>query len=210
MFLSMSLLISSNLSWYFGNLINLPIFGLWLRSRKNSWMWSSSFCSFWKSSVGSSPGSDAIARVRGRGFQIGEGQNKNSGDRLQSRGMVKVVGWFSGLGMDGLWWWKVDGWIISRGENKPWEARQKKKCLDRTAKLAETVNTWHRFSECNAILTFNVLYLEVHLQPNCRFIFWMFADLRNNLKRSGSSLYECSISYSTLKYSFASRISDNH
>jgi hypothetical protein len=27
----------------------------------------------------------------------------------------------------------------------------------------------------------------------------MFPDLRNNLKSSGSSLYECSISYSTLK-----------
>jgi hypothetical protein len=34
----------------------------------------------------------------------------------------------------------------------------------------------------------------------------MFADLRNNLKSSGSSLYECSINYSTLKRSFASRI----
>jgi hypothetical protein len=34
----------------------------------------------------------------------------------------------------------------------------------------------------------------------------MFSDLRNNLKRSGSSLYECSISYSTLKCSFASRV----
>ena len=34
----------------------------------------------------------------------------------------------------------------------------------------------------------------------------MFPDLRNNLKGSGSSLYECSISYSILKRSFAPRI----
>jgi hypothetical protein len=34
----------------------------------------------------------------------------------------------------------------------------------------------------------------------------MFLDLRNNLKGSGPSLYECSISYSTLKRSFAPRI----
>jgi len=34
----------------------------------------------------------------------------------------------------------------------------------------------------------------------------MFLDLRDNLKSSGSSLYECSISYSTLKGSFAPRI----
>jgi hypothetical protein len=34
----------------------------------------------------------------------------------------------------------------------------------------------------------------------------MFLDLRNNLKSSGSSLYECSISYSTLKSSCAPRI----
>jgi hypothetical protein len=34
----------------------------------------------------------------------------------------------------------------------------------------------------------------------------MFLDLRNNLKSSDSSLYECSISYSTLKTSIASRI----
>jgi len=34
----------------------------------------------------------------------------------------------------------------------------------------------------------------------------MFPDLRNNLKSSGSWLYECSISYSTLKTSIASRI----
>jgi len=31
----------------------------------------------------------------------------------------------------------------------------------------------------------------------------MFPDLRNNLKSSGSSLYECSINYSTLKGSYA-------
>jgi hypothetical protein len=34
----------------------------------------------------------------------------------------------------------------------------------------------------------------------------MFPDLRNNLKTSGSSLYQCSISCSTLKLSFAPRI----
>jgi hypothetical protein len=34
----------------------------------------------------------------------------------------------------------------------------------------------------------------------------MFPDLRNNLKRSGSSLCECSIGYDTLKCSFAPRI----
>ena len=34
----------------------------------------------------------------------------------------------------------------------------------------------------------------------------MFPDLRNNLKSNGSSLYKCSISYSTLKRSFAPRI----
>ena len=34
----------------------------------------------------------------------------------------------------------------------------------------------------------------------------MFLDLRDNLKSSGSSLHECSISYSTLKGSFAPRI----
>jgi hypothetical protein len=34
----------------------------------------------------------------------------------------------------------------------------------------------------------------------------MFPYLRNNLKGSGSSLYECSISYSILKRSFAPRI----
>jgi len=34
----------------------------------------------------------------------------------------------------------------------------------------------------------------------------MFPDLRNNLKSSGSLLYKCSICYSTLKRSFASRI----
>jgi len=34
----------------------------------------------------------------------------------------------------------------------------------------------------------------------------MFPDLRNNLKSSGSSLYKYSISYSTLKHSFAPRI----
>jgi hypothetical protein len=34
----------------------------------------------------------------------------------------------------------------------------------------------------------------------------MFLDLRNNQKSSGSSLYECSTSYSTLKRSFAPRI----
>jgi hypothetical protein len=34
----------------------------------------------------------------------------------------------------------------------------------------------------------------------------MFPDLRNNLKGSGSSLYECSISYSTVKCTFALRI----
>ena len=34
----------------------------------------------------------------------------------------------------------------------------------------------------------------------------MFPDLRNNLKSSGLSLYECSISYNTLKCSFAARI----
>jgi hypothetical protein len=34
----------------------------------------------------------------------------------------------------------------------------------------------------------------------------MFPDLRNNLKSSGPSLYECSISYSTLKRSFVPRI----
>jgi hypothetical protein len=33
----------------------------------------------------------------------------------------------------------------------------------------------------------------------------MFPDLRNKLQNSGSSLYKCSISYSTLKRSFASR-----
>jgi hypothetical protein len=36
--------------------------------------------------------------------------------------------------------------------------------------------------------------------------FKMFPDLRNNLKRSGLSLYECSLSYSILKRSFAPRI----
>jgi hypothetical protein len=34
----------------------------------------------------------------------------------------------------------------------------------------------------------------------------MFLDLRNNQKSSGSSLYECSTNYSTLKRSFAPRI----
>jgi hypothetical protein len=34
----------------------------------------------------------------------------------------------------------------------------------------------------------------------------MFLDLKNNLKSSGSLLYKCSISYGTLKGSFASRI----
>jgi hypothetical protein len=34
----------------------------------------------------------------------------------------------------------------------------------------------------------------------------MFSNLKNNLKSIGSSLYECSIIYSTLKHSFASRI----
>jgi hypothetical protein len=33
----------------------------------------------------------------------------------------------------------------------------------------------------------------------------MFPDLRNNLKSNGSPLYKCSISYSTLKRSFAPR-----
>jgi hypothetical protein len=37
-------------------------------------------------------------------------------------------------------------------------------------------------------------------------LFSMFPDLRNNLKSSRSSLYACSISYSTLKRSFAPRI----
>jgi hypothetical protein len=34
----------------------------------------------------------------------------------------------------------------------------------------------------------------------------MFPDLRNNLKSGGLSLYECSMGYSILKRSFASRI----
>jgi len=34
----------------------------------------------------------------------------------------------------------------------------------------------------------------------------MFLDLRDNIKSSDSLLYECSVSYSTLKRSFASRI----
>jgi hypothetical protein len=34
----------------------------------------------------------------------------------------------------------------------------------------------------------------------------MFLELRNNLKSSGSSFHKCSISYSTLKHSFAPRI----
>jgi hypothetical protein len=33
----------------------------------------------------------------------------------------------------------------------------------------------------------------------------MFPDLRNNIRSGNSSLYECSISYSTLKHSFVSR-----
>jgi hypothetical protein len=57
-----------------------------------------------------------------------------------------------------------------------------------------------------AILVLNVLWLEGHLEPNCHFAFQMFPDLGNILKSSGSSLYECSISYSTSKRSFAPRI----
>jgi len=37
-------------------------------------------------------------------------------------------------------------------------------------------------------------------------LFWMFPDPGNNLKSNGSSLYKYSVSYSTLKHSFASRI----
>jgi hypothetical protein len=59
----------------------------------------------------------------------------------------------------------------------------------------------------DTILVFNRLWLERHLEPNCRFLLCsIFLDLRNNLKSSGSSLYECSISYSTLKRKFAPRI----
>jgi hypothetical protein len=59
---------------------------------------------------------------------------------------------------------------------------------------------------CDAILVFNVPWLEGHLEPDYHFAFLMFLDLRNNLKSNGSSLYKCSISYSTLKRSFAPRI----
>jgi hypothetical protein len=58
----------------------------------------------------------------------------------------------------------------------------------------------------DATLDFSVLWLEGHLEPKCHFAFQMLPDLRNNLESSGSSLYECSISYSTLILTLAPRI----
>jgi hypothetical protein len=59
----------------------------------------------------------------------------------------------------------------------------------------------------DAIVGFNVLWLEGHLERNCYFAFFLMPpDLRNNIESSGLSLYECSISYGILKRSFASRI----
>jgi hypothetical protein len=54
---------------------------------------------------------------------------------------------------------------------------------------------------------FSIYYSSRDIQSlTAILLFKIFLDLRKNLKTSGPLLYECSISYSTLKRSFAPRI----